>query len=157
MLNMVIILIVMYSNVITAIDKIHTYLLCFNKYWCMHTTYMSVGQVWALVLEAWSLKVPVIWTGRHIIVSISHMHAQTIVMSLNTLSNALAPDVFLSREYYSTCLEVLSKCLKKVCNWLWFLKWTCSNYLGGLPSKKTYPGIPSWFMQWATCNTMSLL
>ena len=36
MLNMVIILIIMYSNVITAIDKIHTYLLCFNTY--MKTT-----------------------------------------------------------------------------------------------------------------------
>ena len=31
MLNMAIILIVMYSNVTTAIDKIHTYLLCFNS------------------------------------------------------------------------------------------------------------------------------
>ena len=31
MLNMVIILIVMYSNVITAIDKIHVYLLHFNS------------------------------------------------------------------------------------------------------------------------------
>ena len=31
MLNMVIILIIMYSNVVTAIDKIHTYLLRFNK------------------------------------------------------------------------------------------------------------------------------
>ena len=33
MLDMVIILIVMYSNVVTAIDKIHTYLLCFNMYY----------------------------------------------------------------------------------------------------------------------------
>ena len=31
MLNMVIILIVMYSNVVTAIDKIHMYLLCSNS------------------------------------------------------------------------------------------------------------------------------
>ena len=33
MLNMVIILIVMYCNVVTAIDKIPTYLLRFNKEW----------------------------------------------------------------------------------------------------------------------------
>ena len=32
MLNMVSILIIMYSNVVTAIDKIHTYLLCFNMW-----------------------------------------------------------------------------------------------------------------------------
>ena len=31
MLNMVIILIVMYCNVVTAIDKIPMYLLCFNR------------------------------------------------------------------------------------------------------------------------------
>ena len=30
-LNMVIILIIMYCNVVTAIDKIPTYLLCFNS------------------------------------------------------------------------------------------------------------------------------
>ena len=32
MLNMVIILIIMYSDVVTAIDKIHMYLLCFNNH-----------------------------------------------------------------------------------------------------------------------------
>ena len=32
MLNMVIIPIIMYSNVVTAIDKIHTYILHFNTY-----------------------------------------------------------------------------------------------------------------------------
>ena len=36
MLNMVIILIVMYCNVVTAIDKIPTYLLRFNRYHLLH-------------------------------------------------------------------------------------------------------------------------
>src|ERR1700744_1380200 len=43
MLNMVIILIVMYCNVVTAIDKIPTYLLRFNITFCLHgllTTWM---------------------------------------------------------------------------------------------------------------------
>ena len=35
--NMAIILIVMYNNVVTAIDKIHTYLLRFNSDWALRS------------------------------------------------------------------------------------------------------------------------
>ena len=52
MLNMVIILIVMYCNVVTAIDKIPTYLLRFNKYlrhklcsqWAKHLSHSLMVQ-----------------------------------------------------------------------------------------------------------------
>ena len=55
MLNMVIILIVMYCNVVTAIDKIPTYLLRFNMQ-LHHRHVMSVYSSW-LFEPAWSLHV----------------------------------------------------------------------------------------------------
>ena len=52
MLNMVIILIVMYCNVVTAIDKIPTYLLRFNKeYRCAITKIFDSAQAEKLLQE----------------------------------------------------------------------------------------------------------
>ena len=50
-LNMVIILIVMYCNVVTAIDKIPTYLLRFNSWWL----YYELGTL-TIRTAVWSVR-----------------------------------------------------------------------------------------------------
>ena len=59
MLNMVIILIVMYCNVVTAIDKIPTYLLRFNRiksFICVYGDYGIVGTSMEIVVHTYSHK-----------------------------------------------------------------------------------------------------